>query len=205
MYYFYFRTKITKLLIPSMLAVCSAALTTIVYSYVHSKRNEAIFFFGNLHEPCSFHKLYKIVTVNTTQKNECCMCKLNKIIGWITEAKTSIDLCIYMFSSELILNAIIDAHKRGVVIRLIVDNDSIKTTWVLGQMGIMKRIKKSVFKNNIMHHKFIIIDNNKLISGSLNWTMMAIRNNWENIFITNDHGLVDPFKREFERLWIHFT
>lgn len=188
-----------------MLAVCSAALTTIVYSYVHLKRNEAIFFFGNLHKPCSFHKLYKIVTVNTTQKNECCMCKLNKIIGWITEAKTSIDLCIYMFSSELILNAIIDAHKRGVVVRLIVDNDSIKTTWVLGRMGIMKRIKKSVFKNKIMHHKFIIIDNNKLISGSLNWTMMAIRNNWENIFITNDHGLVDPFKREFERLWIHFT
>lgn len=205
MYYFYFRIRITKLLIHATLAVCSAALTTIVYNYVHSKRNEAIFFFGNIHKPCGFHNLYKITTENTTEENECYMCKLDKIIGWISEAKSTIDICLYMFSNELLLNAIIDAHKRGVVVRLIMDSDCTKTTWVLGQIGIMKRVKKSFFKNNIMHHKFIIIDNNKLISGSLNWTMNAIRNNWENIFITNDHELVDPFKQEFKRLWALFT
>lgn len=133
------------------------------------------------------------------------MCKLGKIIGWLSEAKTTIDICMYMFSNELLLNAVIDAHNRGVLVRLIIDTDCIKTTWVIGRMGIMKKVKKSSFKNNIMHHKFIIIDNSKLISGSLNWTMTAIRNNWENVFITNDHELVDPFKLEFERLWTWFT
>lgn len=52
-----------------------------------------------------------------------------------------------------------------------------------------------------MHHKFVIIDNNILITGSINWTMTAFFGNFENIMVTNEAALVKPFADEFERIW----
>jgi cardiolipin hydrolase len=34
-----------------------------------------------------------------------------------------------------------------------------------------------------MHHKFVIIDNKVLITGSLNWSAHGVNNNNENIII----------------------
>jgi len=104
------------------------------------------------------------------------------------------------------MNAIIDAHKRGVHIRLILNEDNLKTTWKTGYMGIAKKIVSRDCGNNInlMHHKFIIIDNEKIILGSMNWTILGVRNNWENTFISNDHELVVPFVEEFKQLWEAF-
>ena len=52
-----------------------------------------------------------------------------------------------------------------------------------------------------MHHKFAIVDGQKLISGSFNWTMQAVMGNKENVIVTEDPDIVEPFKEEFQRLW----
>jgi len=52
-----------------------------------------------------------------------------------------------------------------------------------------------------MHHKFVIIDNNILISGSINWTKSAFFGNFENVLVTNESAIVEPFINEFERIW----
>lgn len=52
-----------------------------------------------------------------------------------------------------------------------------------------------------MHHKFVIIDNNILISGSINWTRSAFFGNFENALVTNEPAIVKPFINEFERIW----
>lgn len=52
-----------------------------------------------------------------------------------------------------------------------------------------------------MHHKFVIIDNNILITGSTNWTMAAFFGNFENLMVTNESRLVKPFINEFENIW----
>lgn len=56
-----------------------------------------------------------------------------------------------------------------------------------------------------MHHKFAIIDNSILITGSTNWTKSAFFGNFENILITNESALVQPFIIEFNRLWAEFN
>lgn len=127
-----------------------------------------------------------------------------KIIGWLNESQRTLDICMYMLSYDLFANVIIDAHKRGVKVRLILNEDNVNTTWKLGIMGINKKVKRKIYDKNLMHHKFIIIDNKKVILGSLNWTRMGVRNNWENTFLSNDCKLVDPFIQEFQRLWNEF-
>lgn len=52
-----------------------------------------------------------------------------------------------------------------------------------------------------MHHKFCIIDDSKLLNGSLNWSVQGVRSNQENVMITNDPALVRPFRAAFDSLW----
>lgn len=53
-----------------------------------------------------------------------------------------------------------------------------------------------------MHHKFAVVDGRRLISGSLNWTLTAVQSNLENVLITEETDLVQPFIKEFQRLWV---
>jgi len=110
-----------------------------------------------------------------------------------------------MLNNESLSNAVINAYKRGVRVRIILNEDDLQTTWKMGNIGISKRVNKGKPHENLMHHKFVIIDNKKVILGSLNWTKMSVRTNWENIFITNNCELVNPFRQEFLRLWKQFN
>ena len=56
-----------------------------------------------------------------------------------------------------------------------------------------------------MHHKFLVIDKNILISGSSNWTSTAFAGNWDNIIVTSVPALVTPFSQHFSQLWAEFS
>ena len=55
-------------------------------------------------------------------------------------------------------------------------------------------------ENGFMHHKFCIIDNEILITGSYNWTYNAENRNIENIVISDVSSVVEEFQNEFSRL-----
>jgi len=185
------------------LACCSAALTSLLYNYFHQEETEVLFFYGTL-PLCNLHR--NITTITTTiQNNECFQCKQSIIIEWLSKSKKTLDICMYMFNHELLSNAVIGAHKRGVSVRIILHEDNLQTTWKMGNIGILKRVNRGEHNEHLMHHKFIIIDSKKVILGSMNWTKMSSRTNWENIFITNNCQLVNPFRQEFQRLWKHFN
>lgn len=59
--------------------------------------------------------------------------------------------------------------------------------------------KRSV-GNNLMHHKFALIDGKRLVTGSFNWTMKAVMGNKENVLVTEDPGLVSAYQSEFNKL-----
>lgn len=52
-----------------------------------------------------------------------------------------------------------------------------------------------------MHHKFALVDGKKLITGSLNWTLTAVQSNKENVMVTEEPELVQPYQQEFQKLW----
>lgn len=57
----------------------------------------------------------------------------------------------------------------------------------------------------IMHHKFVIVDNEVLINGSMNFTMTGAFCNWENVMITTQPELVNSFQDAFDSLWEDFS
>ena len=120
-------------------------------------------------------------------------------------ARTSIDICVFTITDNRITEQILSAHRRGVQIRIISDNDKADDLGSdidhLDQAGVAVRRDQTEYH---MHHKFAIFDNRILLNGSYNWTVSASRDNEENLVITDDRQLIRQFKSEFERLWEKF-
>ena len=52
-----------------------------------------------------------------------------------------------------------------------------------------------------MHHKFVILDQQTVLTGSYNWTHESEEENHENLLILRDPRPVEAYTREFEALW----
>ena len=123
------------------------------------------------------------------------------VLGCLDAARSSLDICVFTITDDRIAYAIRRAQRDGVRIRIITDNDQ---AWALGSdvysladAGL--RVRQD-FSPVHMHHKFAVVDNCQVITGSFNWTRGS-SNNYENILICGDLGVVSAYSREFDRLW----
>ncbi len=126
----------------------------------------------------------------------------NVIIQQINDAKELIDICVFTISDDVISKSIHDAHNNGKKIRLITDNDKSldlgSDVEQLFKAGIPIKMDET---RNHMHHKFMVVDNRSLVTGSYNWTRSAAMYNHENILLTQDPSSVRSFLKEFDLLW----
>lgn len=129
----------------------------------------------------------------------------DKIIASLNSARESIDICVFTISDDVISNAVIDAHERGLKVRIITDDDKADdlgsdiTTFVTNQIPV-----KTDDAPSHMHHKFAIFDGQTLLNGSFNWTRSAYKNNNENIIVDSTPHLVASFQSTFNDLWEQF-
>ncbi|KAF3852246.1 hypothetical protein F7725_005601 [Dissostichus mawsoni] len=126
----------------------------------------------------------------------------SRLVRCILSASSSLDVCVFAFSNIDLCKAVLTLRCRGVTIRVLCDKDYAAIHG--SQIGVLRRAGKrnrSIYFLN--HHKFALVDNRLLITGSLNWTMTAVQSNKENVIVTEDPDLVLPFLKEFQRLWLH--
>lgn len=124
------------------------------------------------------------------------------IIKQINSALNRIKICVFTISDDRISQAILTSHKRGLDVRIITDNDkSLDLGSDIGRLAQSGIVVKMDATPNHMHHKFMVVDDQELTTGSYNWTQSAARFNHENILITKEVGLVKSFLKEFEQLW----
>lgn len=110
------------------------------------------------------------------------------IANQISKAQDSIYVQAYGFTSGEIAHALIEAHKRGVKVRVLLDKSNISA-----KHSRMRNLRKAGIEVDIdhiipgiAHNKVIIIDNQKVITGSFNFTTSADIRNAENIIIINN-------------------
>lgn len=125
-----------------------------------------------------------------------------RICGLIQTAEKSLDLCVFTITDNRLTESILAAHAQGLTVRLITDDmksDDIGSDIVrIAAAGVPVKIDSSPFH---MHHKFAIFDGKIVLTGSYNWTRNAADENQENVLVTADRRIVQPFSAEFERLW----
>ncbi len=114
----------------------------------------------------------------------------------------TLDLCIFTITDKELAAQILAAHKRGVKVRIITDDEKTiakgSEIYFLENNGLDIKIDHSRYH---MHNKFGVIDNHVAITGSFNWTYTATKHNQENLLATSNFDIVNQYHDEFNRLW----
>lgn len=129
----------------------------------------------------------------------------HKVVNMLRTCKKSLDIAIYTFTLESITKAILEVHKRGIPVRIICDNECEKTsTSKIKQLASEGIVCKTDHSSYYMHHKFAVIDNSVVITGSFNWSSQAVNHNEENILFYENKDIAQKYTDEFNRLWKEF-
>lgn len=124
-----------------------------------------------------------------------------KIVEQLNQAKRDVYVQAYSFTSQPIAKALLDAKRRGVTLYIVLDKSQLAT----------KRYSSAVFfahakipvwiddDVSIAHNKVMIIDHERVITGSFNFTRAAQYKNAENVLIIRDAGLVQRYVHNFLR------
>lgn len=126
------------------------------------------------------------------------------IVDAIGQAKETIYVQAYSFTSAPIAKALVDASRRGVNVEALLDKSQRKATYTgatfLKNEGIPVWIDD---KHAIAHNKVMIIDGATVITGSFNFTKAAEEKNAENLLIIRDPGLAKLYMENWERHRVH--
>ncbi len=124
------------------------------------------------------------------------------VIKVINNAHREIVVAMFSFTNKNIARALVNARKRGVNVRVILDRRSSKRSvaWFLTEKGISVRVKEGS-GGGLMHNKYAVVDGKYVITGSFNWTVSAERRNDENLLIIHSPELARVYKENFEKLW----
>eukprot|EP00298_Acanthocystis_sp_HF-20_P028409 c7132_g1_i1.p1 GENE.c7132_g1_i1~~c7132_g1_i1.p1 ORF type:complete len:205 (-),score=96.22 c7132_g1_i1:66-680(-) len=131
---------------------------------------------------------------------------IEKILSWLSSAQVTLDIAVFTLTHKKIRDEILNAHRRGVKVRIITDDEKVSEKGseikTFQNAGISVRTDHS---SSHMHHKYCIIDGKILLNGSLNWTAAGATENNENVMITNQSAFVSSFQKNFEKMWIEFA
>jgi len=122
------------------------------------------------------------------------------IVDRLDNARRSIQVQAYSFTSTPIAKALVDAHRRGVEIQVILDSSQrtakYSSATFLNNQGVPVWIDDA---HAIAHNKIIIIDGATLVTGSMNFTKAGEESNAENILIIDDRPqLIEAYQGNFE-------
>jgi len=127
----------------------------------------------------------------------------SEIIKALDEAEKSIYIAMYSFTDDQLADAVIRAHDREVKVRLLLDDgqDSDKGNRQFPKLidaGIAVRVEHVT---GLLHHKFAVIDEKLVITGSYNWSDSADDDNFENVVFISCKEIADVYVNEFEEIW----
>jgi phosphatidylserine/phosphatidylglycerophosphate/cardiolipin synthase-like enzyme len=135
------------------------------------------------------------VTVCFTPGGNC----TEAIVQALNNAKRTILVQAYSFTSAPIAKALLDAHKRGVQVQVILDKsqrtEKYSSADFLANQGVQTMIGAD---HAISHNKVMIIDGEIVITGSFNFTKAAQEKNAENVLIVRDKAPAAQYTQNWD-------
>ncbi len=123
----------------------------------------------------------------------------------IEAARLSVDVAIYDLNLWSVRDALINAHRRGVSVRVVTESDNMDEQEVqdLRQAGIEVLGDR---REGLMHHKFVVIDQSTVWTGSMNLTTGGGYLDNNNLLFIQSTKLAADYTHEFEQMFVedHF-
>jgi phosphatidylserine/phosphatidylglycerophosphate/cardiolipin synthase-like enzyme len=125
-----------------------------------------------------------------------------EILDRLNSAGESIELAMYQLTSRELSNALAQAVRRGVTVRVFLDGENAEEyyskTDFLKKNGVFVKLEKG---EGLMHNKFCVIDTKTVITGSYNWTVSADLKNDENVIIIESDKIANIYRKQFDKYW----
>jgi phosphatidylserine/phosphatidylglycerophosphate/cardiolipin synthase-like enzyme len=137
--------------------------------------------------------------------------------------RSRLDMSLFVFSAQNLADELAQLHARGVPIRVLADPGFANRPFseVLDLMGIAlpdsrcrleagNRIWSQplqgvgtprLARGDKLHHKFAVLDGERVITGSFNWSPSAAYKNDETLLLIESPLLARHFGAEMDRLW----
>ncbi|BDI18583.1 competence protein ComE [Nostoc cf. commune SO-36] len=140
----------------------------------------------------------------------------------LDSATKSVDMALFVLSDQRLANTLEKRHQQDVQIRALIEPQFAYRPYseALDMMGIAlsNKCKYEVDnhpwsnpittvgvpvlpKGDLLHHKFGVIDNQRVITGSHNWSDAANYGNDETLVVIESPIIADHYVREFARLY----
>ena len=107
----------------------------------------------------------------------------SQVIRWIGRANRSIHILIYSFTLDSISDALIEAHNRGVEVKVVFEKNQITKYSEYQKLRAAGISVRNDTNSGYMHDKVMIIDEVIVLTGSFNWSAHAEKVNNENLII----------------------
>ena len=121
------------------------------------------------------------------------------IVNSIASAKESILVQAYSFTSSPIAKALVDAHKRGVVCKVILDKSQRTEKYSEADFLVHSGIETWIdAEHRIAHNKVMVIDGQIVITGSFNFTKSAETGNAENLLVIRCPELAQKYTEKWK-------
>lgn len=127
----------------------------------------------------------------------------DRIAAELREARKTVDVAMFHFTSERLARALAARRRDGVRVRVLMDAGQADPAFVrrLRGDGLDVRLAAPKEEGARFHHKFAVLDEGRVITGSYNWTYRADVASAENLVILRDVAAAAVYHAEFERLW----
>ena len=132
------------------------------------------------------------------------------VVDAIHKARRQLLVQVYSFTSRDIADALVDAHRRGLDVRVIADREQV-AKMENGQVAWLARQGVPVWidgDHNAAHNKVIVIDagatDSAVVTGSFNFTLSAQNRNAENLLVLRGNpNLAEAYAANWRRHRAH--
>ena len=166
-------------------AIYLFSITLLVFSFLLTGRSQAV------------NETSNVLEVYFSPKGGC----MDQVIYWINKANYSIHILIYSFTLEPVADALVNASRRGVDVKVVFEKSQINKYsmyWKLLEAGIPVANDTN---SKSMHDKVMVVDDIIVLTGSYNWSNNAEKYNNENLVVIKGKWVADKYEAEFEKIW----
>ena len=124
-----------------------------------------------------------------------------RLVDRLTTAVSRVDAALYHLDAAPVAEGLIRAYRRGVQVRIVTETDNIDEDAIaqLQEAGIP--VADDGDPDSYMHHKFIVIDERYVWTGSYNTTYNGAYRNKNNVIFIDSVPLASNFTQEFRELF----
>lgn len=123
----------------------------------------------------------------------------------IDAAELSVDAALHDLNLWSIRDALLDADRRGVTVRLVMESDNLDDRAEMGELVEAGIPFVEDGSEGRMHNKFVVIDGVEVWTGSMNFTTTGAYRNRNNLLRIVSEALAAQYTAEFEEMFLAET